>query len=110
MARIDSSVPEATPLSPSSLPARLGGYEIVRRIGVGGMSEVLLAVASGPHGFRRQVVIKRLLPGGLSELTEEERARMLAREATACARLTHPAIVRLFDFFEADGQPALVLE
>jgi serine/threonine protein kinase len=110
MARIDSSVPEATPLSPSSLPARLGGYEIVRRIGVGGMSEVLLAVASGPHGFRRQVVIKRLLPGGLSELTDEERARMLAREATACARLTHPAIVRLFDFFEADGQPALVLE
>jgi len=32
------------------------------------------------------------------------------REATACARLTHPAIVRLFDFFDAGGQPALVLE
>ena len=108
MAQIESSVPEAA--SPTALPARLGGYEIVRRIGVGGMSEVLLAVANGPHGFRRQVVIKRLLPGGLSDLTEEERARMLAREATACARLTHPAIVRLFDFFEAGGQPALVLE
>jgi serine/threonine protein kinase len=110
MARIESSVPEATSLSPSAFPARLGGYEVVRRIGVGGMSELLLAVANGPHGFRRQVVVKRLLPGGLSDLTEHERARMLAREATACARLTHPAIVRLFDFFDAGGQPALVLE
>jgi len=41
---------------------RLGRYQIVKRLGGGDASEVLLAVSHGPHGFERIVVLKRLLP------------------------------------------------
>ena len=34
----------------------------------------------------------------------------LATEAVAYARVAHPAIVQLFDFFSQDGELALVLE
>ena len=35
---------------------------------------------------------------------------MFAREAAAYARLSHPAIVKLYDFFSAEGQLVTVLE
>jgi serine/threonine protein kinase len=86
---------------------RLGPYRIIRRLGIGGTSEVLLAVSQGPYGFERTVVIKRLLP---KCEWDPAQARMLAAEAVAYARLTHPAILRLYDFFAPDGHVALVLE
>ncbi|HSO33445.1 MAG TPA: serine/threonine-protein kinase, partial [Labilithrix sp.] len=88
---------------PAALPD-LSGYEIVRRLGVSASSEVLLAVARGPYGFARTVVLKRLVTE-----TSDGHAR-LAREARAYARLTHPAIVRLYDFVEDAGRLTLVLE
>jgi eukaryotic-like serine/threonine-protein kinase len=86
---------------------RLGRYQIVKRLGGGDASEVLLAVSHGPHGFERIVVLKRLLPEYESDPSI---GRMLANEAVAYARLTHPAVVRLYDFFELDGHAILVLE
>jgi serine/threonine protein kinase len=76
---------------------RVGGYRIVRRLATGGTSDVLLAKAEGPHGFERLVVLKLLLS---QFQAEEQFARMFAREASAYARLSHPAIVKLYDFFE----------
>ena len=70
--------------------ARIGPYTVVRRLGMGGTSEVLLATSRGPFGFERQVVVKRLLPRHRSD---PMMARMLAQEAMAYARLGHPAIV-----------------
>jgi serine/threonine protein kinase len=86
---------------------RLGRYQIVKRLGGGESSEVLLAISQGPHGFERIVVLKRLLPRHDSD---ESMGRMLATEAVAYARLTHPAIVRLYDFFELEGRAVLVVE
>ena len=86
---------------------RLGRYQIVKRLGGGDASEVLLAVSHGPHGFERIVVLKRLRPEYESDPSI---SRMLANEAVAYARLTHPAVVRLYDFFELDGHAILVLE
>src|SRR5690348_694263 len=37
------------------------GFEIVRRLGRGGMGEVFAAVRTGPGGFRRAVALKRLV-------------------------------------------------
>jgi serine/threonine-protein kinase len=85
----------------------LGPYRITRRLGIGGTSEVLLAISQGPYGFERTVVIKRLLPRCAIDPALH---RMLAAEAVAYARLAHPAIVRLYDFFAPGGQVALVLE
>ncbi len=86
---------------------RLGRYRIVKRLGGGETSEVLLAVSHGPHGFERIVVLKRLLP---RYEWDASMGRMLATEAIAYARLTHPAIVRLYDFFDLEGQAVLVVE
>jgi serine/threonine protein kinase len=86
---------------------RVGGYRVLRRLATGGTCDVLLAKAEGPHGFGRLVVLKLLL----SKFSGEEQfARMFAREAAAYARLDHPAIVRLYDFFSLDGQLVMVLE
>jgi len=86
---------------------KIGPYTVVRRLGMGGTSEVLLAVSHGPFEFERYVVIKRLLP---HFRLEPAMARMLACEAMAYARLSHPAIVRLYDFLTDNGELALVLE
>jgi serine/threonine-protein kinase len=99
----------AEPHAPSdaSLPVRIGGYRVVRRLATGGTSDVLLARAEGLHGFERAVVLKLLLQ---QYRGDEQFERMFAREAAAYARLSHPAIVKLYDFFSDTGQLVMVLE
>ncbi len=88
-------------------PERIGSYRVVRRLATGGTSDVLLARAEGPHGFERTVVLKLLLAQYRDDPSFE---RMFAREAGAYARLSHPAIVKLYDFFSAEGTLVIVLE
>jgi serine/threonine protein kinase len=89
------------------LDVDIGSFRVVRRLALGERSEVLLARAHGPYGFQRTVVLKRLIAHAASEPL---RLRGLAAEAIAYARLSHSAIVRLYDFVDLDGTPALVLE
>ncbi len=86
---------------------RIGGYRILRRLATGGTSDVLLARAEGPHGFGRTVVLKKLLAQYQNDPQFE---RMFAREAAAYARLSHPSIVKLYDFFSLEGQLVMVIE
>ncbi len=84
-----------------------GRYQVLRRIEENAMEEVLLARSHGPGGFQRKVILKRHLQrhDGDSHFLQ-----ILAREAHAYALLTHPGIVRLYDFLLLDGHPVLVLE
>ena len=100
-------MPDAVRTNEISDDAHIGRYRIVRKIGSTPASEVVLAVAQGAHGFERQVVIKRLMPHAKGD---PKMSRGFGREASAYARLTHPAIVRLYDFFTVDDMPAMVLE
>ena len=68
------------------LPVHLGILGDVRA-----SLEVLLARAEGPHGLERTVVLKRIVA---DQLGESDAAREFTREASAYARLDHPAIVR----------------
>lgn len=68
---------------------------------------MLLARAEGPLGFERPVVLKVLLP---QFQRDEPFLRRFVREASAYARLTHPSIVKLYDFFSAEGRLVMVLE
>ena len=82
----------AAPL-PGAKP--FGKYYLLDRIGAGGMAEVFLAVAIGPEGFQRQLVIKRMLPH-----LSQDRAfvRMFVDEAKLCGLLSHPNLVQIFEF------------
>jgi serine/threonine-protein kinase len=84
-----------------------GRYILIERLGVGGMAEVFRALATGPGLFRRQVVIKRILP----QFSHESRfIRMFMDEATISGRLQHPNIVQVHDFGEEDNAFFLVME
>ncbi len=91
----------------SAAPERIGGFRILRRLATGGTADVLLARAEGPLGFERVVVLKVLLDAYRADPDSE---RMFAREASAYARLSHPGIVKLYDFFCAGDQLVMVLE
>lgn len=88
------------------LPAgtRLGAYEIVARLGAGGMGEVYLA---NDMRLGRRVALK-VLPPALAG--DDDRRRRLEREAQAAAKLNHPNIVTLFSFEHADAIAFLTME
>src|SRR3954447_17549188 len=77
-----------------ALRGRLGRYRLVRRLAVGGMAEVYLAVAEGLSGFEKRVVIKRLLP---QHAKEGELLAMFLDEARLVATLRHPNIGEVYD-------------
>jgi serine/threonine protein kinase len=89
------------------LPKKVAAFQVVRRIATGGTSDVLLARTPASEGLPREVVLKLLLPHLRNDPQFE---RMFEREAAAYARLSHPAIVRLYDFFGDEGQLVMVLE
>lgn len=85
----------------------IGKYRLVRRLGHGGMGEVWLATASGYGGFKKNVVIKTLLPEHACDPLFIE---MLAQEARICAKLSHPNLIEVFDFTEHGGIYLLAME
>jgi serine/threonine protein kinase len=90
-------------------PARqtvCGRYRILELIGMGGMSEVYTAVASGAQGFSRTFVIKLLRP----ELANDPEAiAHFIDEARVQASLVHSNIVPVFDF-GATGKEYFMIE
>jgi formylglycine-generating enzyme len=83
---------------------RIGKYQIIERIGRGGMG--MIFKAHDPV-LDRQVALKVI--SSEVEITEELRARFF-REAQACARLTHPNIVTVHDMGEDAGRLFIVME
>ena len=75
----------------------LGDYEILRRLGRGGMADVYLAQQTS---LRRQVAIK-VLKADLAK--DEGYVRRFHHEAQAAAALVHPNIVQIFEVGEVDG-------
>lgn len=82
----------------------VGNYHLLHKIGDGGMAEVYLAYHSL---LNRHVAIKFIRP----ELSLDENFRTrFEREARIAARLTHPNIVRIFDFGSFNHRYYLVME
>ncbi|HZH02763.1 MAG TPA: serine/threonine-protein kinase [Myxococcaceae bacterium] len=73
---------------------KLGKYEILCRLSTGGMSEIFLAFQKGLAGFRKPVVLKRILP---DIQAEEAFVRMFLDEAQITASLNHPNIAQTYD-------------
>jgi len=83
---------------------RLGPYEVVARLGVGGMGEVYRA--RDPR-LERTVAIKILAP----QLAESDAYRQrFQREARAASALSHPNIAHVYDVGEQDGVHFIAME
>jgi hypothetical protein len=88
----------------ASLP-EIPGYELVERLGEGGMGEVFLA---RQLSLDREVAVKLVRRELLAEEWFLER---LEREARLLARLRHPHLVTVHDFLRLpDGTAAVVME
>jgi eukaryotic-like serine/threonine-protein kinase len=84
-----------------------GKYRVLAQLGQGGTADVSLAVARGPSGFNKLVVLKSMK---FSLRHEAELARMFLNEARLAARLNHPNIVQTNEVFEYEGLPVIVME
>src|ERR1035437_9201902 len=82
----------------------LGTYQIVERLGEGGMGVVYRAL---DVRLKRTVAIKVLSPGKHGD--GERRLRFL-QEARAASALKHPSIVVIHDVNDIDGTPFIVME
>jgi eukaryotic-like serine/threonine-protein kinase len=93
---------------PSERPNELGGkYRILAELGQGGTAMVSLAVARGPSGFSKLVVLKVMKK---TLLTDPEFSEMFMNEARLAARLNHPNIVQTNEVFDHQGRPVIVME
>ena len=97
--------PTALPGRPALQPGgKLGAFEIVERIGRGGMGEVYRA--RDPR-LKRDVAIKVLPP----EFAEDPgRLRRFEHEARMASALNHPNIVAVYDIGGTDGISWIVTE
>ncbi len=84
--------------------ALLGPYQVVARLGEGGMGEVLRA---RDERLSRDVAIKVLHAGGVSD---PDCQRRFAQEARAVSALNHPNILTVHDIGIASGWPYIVTE
>jgi len=126
----DPSVPSLLPSPGDSLPqepapltqvpehpSRIGDYDILEVIGMGGMGVVykardrrldrVVALKVLPFGTMDQV--RRLLLSGAASIEQQQLARFQT-EARAVARLQHPNIVQIYDIGEHEGRPYVALE
>ena len=87
-----------------SAGTRVGNYDVVAPLGVGGMGEVYRARDAR---LGRDVAIK-ILPRAFT--THPERLARFEREARVLAALSHPHIAAIYGIEEAGTTPALVLE
>jgi eukaryotic-like serine/threonine-protein kinase len=85
---------------------RIGPYELLRPLGMGGMAEVWLA-RRADGAFKREVALKLPRQAPLQEALSQR----FARECEILASLEHPLIARLYDAgIGKGGQPYLAME
>lgn len=86
------------------VPKKLGEYEIISEVRRGAMGVVYRAYQ---RRLDRVVALKVLIAG---EHASEEQVERFRREASSIARLSHPAIVPLYDVGVAEGFHYIAME
>ncbi len=84
--------------------SKLGPYQLVRKLGQGGMGAVYQAV----HTKLNKTVALKVLPAGFA--STEGALERFGREMQAIGKLDHPHIIRATDADESDGTHYLVME
>src|SRR5580765_6519997 len=89
------------------LGKRLGKFEIVALLALGGTAEIYLARIGGTSGFEKYVVVK-CLHDHLA--ADPEFGKMFLAEARLAAALDHSNIVQTFDLGEHEDRYYMVME
>jgi tetratricopeptide (TPR) repeat protein len=89
---------------PPSVGLRFGRYELLSRLGAGGMGEVWRA---RDHDLHRDVAVK-FLPEKFA--ADPNRFGRFGQEALAASRLTHPNIITIHEVGETSGLHFIVME
>ncbi len=114
---MSSTTPRINSDNPSALPAgtRLGEFELLSLLGVGGFGIVYLAF---DHALEREVAVKEYMPASLAGRTETMHVslrsqsdadtfalglRSFVNEAKMLARFDHPSLLKVHRFWEANG-------
>jgi serine/threonine protein kinase len=87
-----------------SLPVRQGDFELTEELGRGGMGVVYRA---HQISLDREVALKMILPGRLSEPEHVERFQ---QEAEAAAQLDHPGIISIYEVGKFAEQPFFCMQ
>jgi protein kinase-like protein len=106
-----------SPIDPASGPqivpsnlgpgAMIGRWEVVRRLGSGGMADVYLAQARGDGGFEKLVAIK-VMHGHLAR--NQRAVDHFLDEARLAARIVHPNVVAIQDLGKIGNDYVIVME
>src|SRR5437868_9668922 len=82
-------------------------FRVIAELGEGGMARVHLAMARGPSGVNKLVVLKTLR----SHLASDPAClEMFLHEARLAARLNHPNVVQTYEVTEDGGRQVMVME
>ncbi len=87
--------------------SRIGTYDIVAKLGSGGMADVYLGTKTGAAGFSRPVVVKRIRDS-LRGKTDVQ--QMFIDEARLSSRIQHPNVVGVEELGEENGCFFMVME
>ena len=87
-----------------NLPVRQGDFELTEELGRGGMGVVYRA---HQISLDREVALKMILPGRLSEPEHVERFQ---QEAEAAAQLDHPGIISVYEVGKFAEQPFFCMQ
>ncbi len=105
MEKVSPTPAPATPAAEPDLTGRLlGDFQVLRKLGAGGMGQVYLAEQLS---LKRHVALKVLRRDLADDRVALERFR---REAEIVARIHHANIVQVYAVGEADGMPYIALE
>src|SRR5450830_1627616 len=92
---------------PASSPGAFGRYQLLQKIGAGGMAEVFKARMSGEQGFEKIVAIKRIVP---HMATNADFVTMFVDEAKLAAQLNHNNITHIYDLGKVDAWHYIAME
>jgi serine/threonine protein kinase len=98
---------QGAPRTHTSLPERLGSYELVRLVASGGMADIYLGRRFGIGQFERHVAIKVL---NAARSVDPEARALFLDEARLLAMMSHANLASVFEVDVDDGVHYLAME
>ena len=97
------------PKPPVDLPVlgKFAGYDVLGRLALGGMAEILLVRHANTDGDHRHLVVKRILPHFEQDT---DFVQMFLDEARIGMQLKHPNIIQFHQFGADEGSHFIVME